>query len=71
MNLGLNEKIAGVPLPQYMAQLLEKNERQEIEIERGKLTVSILKQMNNHSRILLDAEKFKNKLAQEALKESV
>lgn len=70
MNLGLNEKIAGMPLPQYMAQLLEKNERQEIEIERGKLTVSILKQMNNHSRLLLDAEKFKNKLAQEALNET-
>lgn len=70
MNLGLNEKIAGMPLPQYMAQLLEKNERQEIEIERGKLTVSILKQMNNHSRLLLDAEKLKYKLAQEALKEN-
>ena len=41
--------------------LLEKNEKQQIEIERGKLSVAILKQMNNRSRLLIDAAKFELK----------
>lgn len=46
---------------EYMAKLLEKNESQELEIERGKLAVGLLKQMNNRSRLLLDAAKFEIK----------
>ena len=57
----LNVKVAGTPQQEYMAQLLEKNEKQEIEIERGKISVAILKQMNNRSRLLLDAAKFELK----------
>ena len=34
------------------------DEKQEIEIERGKLSVAVLKQMNNRSRLLLDAARF-------------
>ena len=58
---GLGTKIAGIDQQEYMASLLEKNEKQEIEIERGKLSVSVLKQMNNRSRLLLDAAKFELK----------
>lgn len=50
-NFGLNQKNGGKDMMQFMADLLEKNEKQEIEIERGKLTVSILKQMHNNSRL--------------------
>lgn len=48
-------------LSSYMAELLEKNDRNEIEIEKGKLSVAILKQMNNDSRLVLDAYKCKQK----------
>lgn len=57
----LNTKVSGKNTMTYMAELLDKNEKQEIEIERGKLAVGILKQMNNRSRLLLDAQKFELK----------
>jgi hypothetical protein len=52
----------------YMASLLEKNEKQEIEIERGKLSVSILKQMHNRNRLLVDAAKYELKEMESKLK---
>jgi len=58
---GLQTKIQGMDAMKYMAWLIERNEKLEIEIDRGKLTVSILKQMNNRSRLLLDAAKFEMK----------
>ena len=57
----LSTQTTGMELSEYMAGLLEKNEKQQIEIERGKLSVKILKQMNNHSRLRLDAAKFELK----------
>jgi len=57
----LDTKVSGMALDEYMAKLIEKNEKQDIDIERGKLTVSILKQMNNRSRLLIDAAKFELK----------
>ena len=57
----LNTKVMGKSTMNYMADLLKKNENQEIEIERGKLSGGILKQMNNRSRLLLDAQKFELK----------
>ena len=64
-DFGLNQEIAGKPMMEYMAALLESNERKDIEIERGKLDVAILKQMNNYSRLKLDAAKLRLKEAQE------
>lgn len=58
---GLNQNIDGMDAMAYMAKLIKKNEKQEIEIERGKLAVGLLKQMNNRSRLLLDAAKFELK----------
>jgi hypothetical protein len=63
-NFELQTKIAGKDAMQYMADLLEKNDKQQIEIERGKLNVAILKQMNNRSRLLLDAAKYELKRAE-------
>ena len=57
-NYELDQKIQGKNAMQYMADLIEQNEKQTIEIERGKLSVSVLKQMNNRSKLLLDAHKF-------------
>ena len=57
----LNTKIMGKSAMNYMADLLKKNEKQEIDIERGKISIGILKQMNNRSRLLLDAQKFELK----------
>lgn len=53
--------VNGMGTMDYMSSLLEKNENQEIEIERGKLSVSILKQMHNRNRLLVDAAKFELK----------
>lgn len=57
----LGTRISGKDAMSYMASLIEKNEKNEIEIERGKLSVAVLKQMNNRSRLLLDAAKFELK----------
>lgn len=61
---GLDTQIAGKDVMTYMAELLEKNENKEIEIERGKLAIATLKQMNNRSRLLLDASKLELKKVQ-------
>ena len=60
----LDTKIVGKNAMTYMADLLKKNEKQELEIERGKLAVGILKQMNNRSRTILDAHKYALKKAE-------
>ena len=57
----LGVTIAGKPAIEYMADLIERNETQQIEIERGKVSIAILKQMNNRSRLLLDAAKYELK----------
>lgn len=59
----LDTKISNKNAMTYMADLLKKNERQELEIERGKLAIGILKQMNNRSRTILDAHKYALKKA--------
>lgn len=63
-------KVMGQEPMDYMAGLLEKNEKQEIEIERGKLSVSILKQMHNRNRLLVDAAKYELKEMEWKLKRS-
>lgn len=54
-------QVQGMDMTTYMSKLLEKNERQEVEIERGKLSVSLMKQMHNRNRLLIDAAKFELK----------
>lgn len=61
-NFGLDVKIGGLDVPSFLAEFLERNEQQQIEIERGKLTISAMKQLNNYSRLALDAEKFRFKV---------
>lgn len=61
---GLDTQIMGKDFQTYLSGLLEQNENQQIEIERAKVAVSMLKQMNNHSRLLLDVAKLELKQAQ-------
>ena len=56
-------EINGMSIENYICNLIEKNDTNMIEIERGKLTVSALKQLNNHLRYQLDVVKFKAKQA--------
>lgn len=65
----LGTKIKGVSAMQYMADLIEKNEALQIDIERSKQINSVLKQMNNRSRLLLDAAKFELKEKEFAMKQ--
>jgi hypothetical protein len=58
---GLDTKVGGKSIDVWLADLAEKNDKLEMEIERGKLAVAISKQMNNHSRLRLDAVKFELK----------
>jgi len=58
---GLDVKVAGKDLECYLADMIERNDAQQIEIERGKLTIAVVKQMNNRSRLLLDACKYELK----------
>ena len=55
---GLDTQIEGKDVVEYLADLIEKNDEQQVEVERCKLTVSIVKQMNNRIRLALDAAKF-------------
>ena len=57
----LDVKIEGRGAMEYMASLLEQNDNQKMEIERVKASVSVLKQMNNYNRSLIDAAKFQLK----------
>ena len=54
-NYGLNQKIDGMSLQEFMASQIEKNEKGELELEKAKITIGYLKQMNNSSRLSIDA----------------
>ena len=56
-------EINGMSIENYICNLIEKNDTNMSEMERGKLTVSALKQLNNHLRYQLDVVKFKAKQA--------
>ena len=56
-------EINRMSIENYICNLIEKNDTNMIEIERGKLTVSALEQLNNQLRYQLDVVKFKAKQA--------
>lgn len=60
-NFGLDQKINGVPAPQYIANQLEALEQEGRNLEKEKIKNSYLKQLNNHSRLRLDAAKYELK----------
>lgn len=54
---GLDTKVGGKSVEEWLADLAEKNDKLEMEIEHGKLAVAFCKQMNNRARLRLDAAK--------------
>lgn len=60
---GLDQRIGGKDMNAYLATLAEKNECQELEIERGKLAIGLANAMTKHSRACLDAAALDAKLA--------
>lgn len=51
----LDVQVDGMSSVKYMAHLLERNEKAEIDLERVRESNKTLKQMNNHSRNIIDA----------------
>lgn len=70
-NFGLDQKIENYSVADYIAKQLENIEAKEVEIEKEKVKISFLKQLNNHSRLRLDAAKFALKKAEMELTEKV
>lgn len=70
-NFGLDQKIENYSVADYIAKQLENIEAKEVEIEKEKVKISFLKQLNNHSRLRLDAAKFALKKAEMELAEKV
>ena len=57
-DFGLEQKIDGDSVADYIAKQLEAIEKKDVELEKEKIKNSYLKQLNNHSRLRLDAAKF-------------
>lgn len=57
-DFGLEQKIDGYSVADYIAKQLEAIEKKDVELEKEKIKNSYLKQLNNHSRLRLDAAKF-------------
>lgn len=55
---GLEQKIDGYSVADYIAKQLEAIEKKDVELEKEKIKNAYLKQLNNHSRLRLDAAKF-------------
>ena len=57
-DFGLEQKIDGYSVADYIAKQLEAIEKKDVELEKEKIKNAYLKQLNNHSRLRLDAAKF-------------
>ena len=60
-NYGLDQKIDGMNVVAYISAQLERIEKAEVNLEKEKIKNSYLKQLNNHSRLRLDAAKYELK----------
>ena len=60
-NYGLEQKIDGMNVVAYISAQLERIEKAEGNLEKEKIKNSYLKQLNNHSRLRLDAAKYELK----------
>ena len=70
-NFGLDVKIEGKPVEEYISCQMEKLEKMEIQMEKEKIKNSYLKQLNNRSRFRIDAAKFMQKKAEFELAQKV
>lgn len=63
-DFGLEQRIEGYSVADYIAKQLENIEKKDVDLEKEKIKNSYLKQLNNHSRLRLDAAKFAQKKAE-------
>lgn len=63
-NFGLDVQIEGKPVEEYISCQMEKLEKMEVQLEKEKIKNSYLKQLNNRSRLRIDAAKFMQKKAE-------
>lgn len=63
-NFALDQKIDGMDATQYISVQLERIDKMEVDLEKEKIKNSYLKQMNNYSRLRLDAAKYELKKAE-------
>ena len=61
VDFGLEQKIEGMNVAAYISAQLERSEKAQVNLEKEKIKNSYLKQLNNHSRLRLDAAKKKKK----------
>lgn len=59
----LDQQIEGKSISQYLADLAEKNEKQEVEIERAKIALGIANALRKHSQACMAATSLDAKLA--------
>ena len=64
VDFGLEQKIEGRSVAAYISAQLERIEKAEVSLEKEKIKNSYLKQLNNHSRLRLDAAKYELKKAE-------
>ncbi len=53
----IDQQINGVPMEEYFANLLSKIENSEIEKEQCEMRISVLKQLNNRHKNVIDAQR--------------
>ena len=61
VDFGLEQKIEGMSVTAYISAQLERIEKAEVNLEKEKIKHSYLKQLNNRSRLRLDAAKLELK----------
>lgn len=67
---GLDQPVSGRSVVDYLSDLIEKNDNQQIEIERGKLSNALINARTKYSRACMDAASLNAKLARERANEA-
>lgn len=51
----ISQKVDGISMENYLARLLERVERDEIEIQKSNAIVSVSRQLNNRHKNIINA----------------
>lgn len=53
----IGQQIAGIMMENYFADMIEKIDKKEIEKEQCEMKISVLKQLNNRHKNIIDAQR--------------
>ena len=67
--IGLDQKVKGMSMVEYMANLIEENEASKLEVERVKNSNNTLKQIHNNYNVQIAVEQLKIKDRELKIKE--